>query len=184
MNLRDRKKRQARRQWLQAARTCFVAQGYEATTVERLAEVAGLSRPGFFLYYPNKAAVRTALRLELLQALFTLAAQETERGGNAADIRARSLQRLHRYLLDNQALVRACALFAAGLGEGEHTEREAWLQLTRKLFAEREAMELPLLAGLLRGAWQSLLLDEQDELRLRAVLREVFDAWESGPNSP
>lgn len=175
MSLRDRKKRQARRQWLQAARTCFVAQGYEATTVERLAEAAGLSRPGFFLYFPNKAALRAALRLELLQALFTLVAQETERGGEAAAIRDRSLQRLHRYLLDNQALVRACTVFAAGFSEGEEAERDAWLQLTRKLFAEREAVELPLLAGLLRGAWQSLLLDELSELRLRVVLRDVFD---------
>ncbi|GAA1656561.1 TetR/AcrR family transcriptional regulator [Actinoplanes couchii] len=46
---------------LDAARTLFAEQPYDAVTIDDLARAAGLSRTGFYFYFRTKAAVLTAL---------------------------------------------------------------------------------------------------------------------------
>lgn len=175
MSVREHKKRQARRQWLQAARHCFARDGYEAVTIAQLAAEAGLSRPGFFLYFPSKAALRTALCLELLQAWLTVADQEQGRGGAAGAGSDRALARIHRQLQAAPELVRASGVLAAGLGEGagESALRAAWLRLAGRLRpGPDEGLRLALAVGLLRAAWQVLLADGGADEAAEAALRQ------------
>lgn len=58
--LREESARRTRRAVLDAARELFVAQGYVATTIEQIAQQAGVSRPTVFANAGNK---RTILKL-------------------------------------------------------------------------------------------------------------------------
>jgi AcrR family transcriptional regulator len=55
--LRSRKKLKTRRAIEDAAIALFTEQGYDATTVEQIAERAEISATTFFRYFPNKADV-------------------------------------------------------------------------------------------------------------------------------
>ncbi len=69
--LRDRKKRDTRDALAEAALELFEAQGYDAVTIEAIAEAAGVSRRTFFRYFPSKEAVlfpRRAAHLAALEA--------------------------------------------------------------------------------------------------------------------
>ncbi len=54
---REQKKAEVREALVQAADTLFVEQGYEGTTVDQIAERAGVSRRTFFRYFPSKEAI-------------------------------------------------------------------------------------------------------------------------------
>lgn len=58
---RERKKRETRDRILQVARSQFTRQGYDAVTVEALAEAADISKPTLFNYFPSKMAILHAL---------------------------------------------------------------------------------------------------------------------------
>jgi AcrR family transcriptional regulator len=53
-SLRDRHKSQTRRALRDAALSLFAKQGYDATTIEEIAEKAGVSTRTFFRYFPIK----------------------------------------------------------------------------------------------------------------------------------
>ncbi|PLW72300.1 TetR family transcriptional regulator, partial [Streptomyces sp. DJ] len=57
VGLRERKKIKTRRAIRRAARLLFEQQGYEATTVEQIAEAAEISPSTFFRYFPAKEDV-------------------------------------------------------------------------------------------------------------------------------
>lgn len=63
---RERKKRETRERILLAATDLFRRRGFEATTVEEIAEAADISRATLFNYFPHKAALVS----ELGDALF------------------------------------------------------------------------------------------------------------------
>lgn len=65
MSLRDNKREQAARQIKEAARKLFLAQGFDATTMDRVAADAGVSRASLFNYYPGKSALLEALGQDL-----------------------------------------------------------------------------------------------------------------------
>ncbi|MET0928226.1 MAG: TetR family transcriptional regulator [Aeromicrobium sp.] len=54
MSLRDRARGAVRDEVAKHAWTLFVAQGFEATTVDQIAEAAGMSRRTFFRYFEGK----------------------------------------------------------------------------------------------------------------------------------
>ena len=60
--LRERQAKATRRAVLQAARALFIAQGYGATTVEQIAQHAGVSKPTVFSAVGNKQTVLRAVR--------------------------------------------------------------------------------------------------------------------------
>jgi AcrR family transcriptional regulator len=60
--LRDRQANATRRAVLAAARELFIAQGYGATTVEQIAQRAGVSKPTVFTAVGNKQMVLRAVR--------------------------------------------------------------------------------------------------------------------------
>ena len=59
--LRERKKRQTRRDIVWAATQLFEKQGYDATSVEQIAEKAEISRGTFFNYFPSKDVLLNAI---------------------------------------------------------------------------------------------------------------------------
>lgn len=60
MPLRERTRRAVRHELQTVAIALFLEHGYEATTVEQIAEAAGLSRRSFFRYFESKGDVLTA----------------------------------------------------------------------------------------------------------------------------
>jgi AcrR family transcriptional regulator len=55
--LRETKKARTREELVDAAHELFVAHGFDETTVEQIAERAGVGRRTFFRYFPTKEAV-------------------------------------------------------------------------------------------------------------------------------
>jgi AcrR family transcriptional regulator len=58
--LRQRKRRETRARIVDAALKLFLARGYDATTVDEIAEAAGISKRSFFDYFPTKEDVVAA----------------------------------------------------------------------------------------------------------------------------
>jgi AcrR family transcriptional regulator len=65
--LRDRQAATTRERVLAAARELFLGQGYGATTIEQIAELAGVSKPTVFSAVGNKQAVMAAVRTVALR---------------------------------------------------------------------------------------------------------------------
>lgn len=73
--LRERKRRQTRERISQAAMTLFLEQGFEATTIDQIAEAADVSKRGFFDYFPTKEDVVAAWQDEFAHALLKAVAE-------------------------------------------------------------------------------------------------------------
>lgn len=74
-SLRERKKDQTRQALSDAALELFARRGYDATTVEEIAEAAGVSRRTFFRYFGGKEAVVFPERERRMESLRALLAQ-------------------------------------------------------------------------------------------------------------
>jgi len=73
-SLRERKKRQTRRHIIGKATELFEKQGYDATSVDQIAEKAEISRGTFFNYFPSKDVLLNAIaeqEVEDLRDIFT-----------------------------------------------------------------------------------------------------------------
>lgn len=57
MGLRERTRRAVQAELIDVAQRLFVEQGYENTTIEQIAEQAGISKRSFFRYFASKEAV-------------------------------------------------------------------------------------------------------------------------------
>ncbi|MFN8112615.1 MAG: helix-turn-helix domain-containing protein [Solirubrobacterales bacterium] len=97
-SLRDRKKADTRRRALAAALELFERDGFEATTVEVIAERAGIAPRTYFRYFPTKVDVLFADhedRVELLRA--TIAARPSRQSVVGA-VKAATLAEIERMM--------------------------------------------------------------------------------------
>ncbi len=62
--LRERKRQDTAERIAEASLRLFLAKGYEHTTLEEIAEAAGISRRTFFYYYKSKDDILVALQCE------------------------------------------------------------------------------------------------------------------------
>lgn len=86
---RERKKRETRERILQVARSQFTRQGYDAVTVEALAEAADISKPTLFNYFPSKMAILQALVPGVDERFAAAIERFREEGGTAEEQLAR-----------------------------------------------------------------------------------------------
>ena len=116
--LRERKKLRTRRALADAALRLFTEKGFDATTLEELAEEAEVSRSTFFRFFPAKEAAAIEAEAELWAAYLTALA--------GRDLSGPVLSELHRTL----------AAAAAGLDPGWDERFIA----TRRLIAAEPAL--------------------------------------------
>lgn len=99
--------KQARAQAIQAAaRRLFLAEGVEATTMDEVAEAAGVSRATLFNYYPGKAALLAGLSADLEQRLVDALTHYRNKHAAAPDVLAGLYAHTERVLAQTAGLTR------------------------------------------------------------------------------
>jgi AcrR family transcriptional regulator len=78
---RKRQKAATRERILQAAKQLFAEHGYEAATMQKIAQATGLSTGNVFVHFPSKADVLATLMHEDIAALDQLIAKQVQRRG-------------------------------------------------------------------------------------------------------
>jgi AcrR family transcriptional regulator len=96
--LRERKKRETLQRIAETGLKLFVARGYEGTTLEAIAEAAGISRRTFFYYFKSKEEVLLAWQGSgFLDALRPAMLEESPRQAPLAAVRHCLLKLISRY---------------------------------------------------------------------------------------
>lgn len=96
--LRERKKKRTRQAIIEAAWELFRQKGYDAATIDEIADNADVSRRTFFRYFPTKEAVvfhSSADRLVLLQSLL-------DDGGRGFEAVSRACLGIARHYAENR----------------------------------------------------------------------------------
>ncbi|PLW81893.1 hypothetical protein CWI75_12350 [Kineobactrum sediminis] len=81
---RARKKRETRERILQVAQHHFIRDGYDAVTVEMLADASDISKPTLFNYFPSKMAILQALVPGVDERFAGVLQRHRAEGGTAA----------------------------------------------------------------------------------------------------
>jgi AcrR family transcriptional regulator len=95
--LRQRKKDETRARLLTVSRRLFTKQGYEATTLEQIADGAGISVPTLLVYFESKERLALAPEYDTLSALQELLGDAERSGGTLelwrdfVEVRAKSV---------------------------------------------------------------------------------------------
>src|SRR6478609_4906241 len=74
---------QRRLQLLEVARSRFAEQGFHATSMDEIAEAAGVTKPVLYQHFPSKHALYVELLEDTGRLLLTTLADATERAGFA-----------------------------------------------------------------------------------------------------
>lgn len=82
---RERKKREMRERIYETARLLFLEHGFEATTVEQIAETADIAQATFFNYFPSKAAVLRVMTREVSEQMEVLVDQQLAQTATAQE---------------------------------------------------------------------------------------------------
>ena len=88
--LRERKKRRTRRALADAALRLFTEKGYDATTLEEVADQADVSKSTFFRFFPAKEAAAIEAEAELWSAYLD-ALGDRELSGEVLEVLHRTL---------------------------------------------------------------------------------------------
>lgn len=193
---RERKKRETRARILEAALELFRQGGFDATTVDRIAEAADVSRQTFFNHFPEKSALVSELG-DVMAAQF-LASLEHARGheaptrGRLESLFAESAQRLlrapdlSRLLLHETVATRRDIQDRRGRTARLHEGIAALLADGIELGDVRDDLPVSLLAEIVSGGFTEILvtwLVEPDyplEERLHAAAGLLGDALARG----
>ncbi len=186
--LRERKKRRTRQVIVEEALRLFSARGFDATTVEEIAEAAEISRRTFFRYFETKEAVLFANQAERLEAFRALlekprAADETP----LQAVRLACLEMAHLYeaqreivVLQNRIIESSGSLMAYDQRFDAQWEEVIAAALARDLAPEdaQRRCEAQWLAGALVGIVRVVLrgwfeADGQGDLEIQG--RAAFD---------
>jgi len=82
---RERKKRELRDRIYQSARKLFLRRGFEATTVEQIAEAADVAQATFFNHFSGKNAVLAEMTREVTERLQELVTEQIPRRASAQE---------------------------------------------------------------------------------------------------
>lgn len=142
-----------RQQIMAAARQLFLAQGYERSSTEAIRQAAGVSKQTLYVYFPSKVDLLSAVVVQEL-ADFGFEPAASDPPLSLDDLRTR--------------LLRLAKLFIGKLMQPEA------LSLLRLLIGE--AVHLPELRGVVRGAFPARLLTGVEALLSAAHQAELIDA--------
>ncbi|MFE2545596.1 TetR/AcrR family transcriptional regulator [Actinacidiphila glaucinigra] len=160
-SLRERKKIRTRRAIRSAALRLFAAQGYDGTTVERIAEAAEVSASTVFRYFPTKEDIVLS---------------DGRGPAMVAELRARPAR---ESVVSSLRHVLLCPLRGMLADEGDLEELRQRLHLARSVPAVRARMgERVREAGrLLASVTAERLGRPGDDLEVRVVVAAVLGAW-------
>lgn len=82
---RERRSRELRTRIYETARALFLAQGFDATTVNQIAAAADIAPATFFNHFQSKAAILQAMTDEVSEHLETLVNEQLERSGTTQE---------------------------------------------------------------------------------------------------
>ncbi|WP_229583085.1 TetR family transcriptional regulator C-terminal domain-containing protein [Paracoccus sp. S-4012] len=99
---------------LDAALDAFSERGFSGATLDRIAEIAGLSKPNLLYYFASKEAIHAALLTELLETWLAPLAQLDPEGHPRAEL----LAYVSRKLRMSRDMPRESRLFASEIFQG------------------------------------------------------------------
>jgi AcrR family transcriptional regulator len=146
---------------LEAALTCFGRHGFRRTSLEEIAQEAGLSRTALYLHYENKEAIFRALATRLHERALRAAGEAARAPGPAGDRVAAVLEAKYGLFFD---VVQASPHAAELLDESSRQCGD--------LSADSRRRFLRALSGVLARA------DVAGEIRLRAAGLQAAEAAE------
>lgn len=149
----------AREQILDAALGCFTRYGYRRTSMELLANAAGMSRPALYQHFSGKEELFKAMGARLLDGVIATAGRARDSGDSVAD-------RLY------QVLAAKLALFSGSVDGRYRSELilEAGV-VAADLLASFHERFIEIIVGLLTGARDELdLVDQVLPAREAAIL--------------
>ena len=165
---RERKKAETRRRILACAARIFTSKGFEAATVDEIAEAADISRATLFNYFPEKAALMTELGEGMSEAFLERVAEARRAEGNIeerlAGLFARSAERLEERPDLARTVVHETIGRRSRLDEPDnlthrlHAAMELLLRDAVDRGEVRTDVPLPLLAQLVSGAYVEVLM--------------------------
>ncbi|MEM6291248.1 MAG: TetR family transcriptional regulator [Myxococcota bacterium] len=167
---REQKKAEVREALIQAADALFVERGYEGTTVDQIAEKAGVSRRTFFRYFPSKEAIAFPYAANRLEAFRQFLTQRVSEEKPLVAVRAACLE-IGAILVGSKAEeLRRQAIVdqSAGLLAAELEVYRAWENAIAEAVIRDETAEERVRSGKLFAAATIGIV--------RSVLREWYDA--------
>ncbi|GAA4476964.1 hypothetical protein GCM10023094_18160 [Rhodococcus olei] len=178
--LRERKKARTRDAIRAAAMRLFTERGYDATTVEQIAEAAEVSPSTFFRYFPTKERVVLADDLDAptLAALTAIPLDVPPltafRQAFETTLAAMSPEQLHLETARNQLLLAVPALRAAFTDELYRS-----IDMAAAVIAERQGTppddRVRVLAGAMIGAVVAMVETAPDDLRYAIRALELLE---------
>jgi|HubBroStandDraft_4_1064222.scaffolds.fasta_scaffold86817_2 AcrR family transcriptional regulator len=189
--LRERKKEHVRTTIQKEAIRLFTEQGYEQTTVEQIAEAAGISPATFYRYFTSKedSVVTDEYDPIIIQALMERPADEPlidAVRAVMAGVLATYFDRDRDLLIKRHELRRRTpALQAASFEEQERTMELFAALIARHLRRPTEDLDVRIACGALSGAMQEAVGlwfgqgAQGGEQRIREVVNHAIDRLES-----
>ena len=182
--LRERKKERTRQVIIESAWELFLKKGYDATTVEEIAEAAVISRRTFFRYFPNKEAVvfhESPDRLSYFRSLLARGGKGFEAVNHACLEIARHYEANKEAVVEEYKLIKSSATLI--MREGE-IDREWMVAIAETLVTRRSPAAVRrsrVLAGAVFGAIRATLNEwlsfdgSSDLVRLGKEAMSIFD---------
>src|SRR5262245_66644059 len=97
---------QRRQQLFDVARDRFGAQGFHATSMDEIAEAAGVTKPVLYQHFPSKRALYVELLEETGRQLLTTLADATSRAASGRERVENGFQAYFAFAVNNQAAFR------------------------------------------------------------------------------
>ncbi|MCA9673039.1 MAG: TetR family transcriptional regulator [Myxococcales bacterium] len=188
---REQKKRETRARLVAVASDLFETQGYDATSIEEIAEAAGISRRTYFRYFPSKEDIAFPYREDRLERFDALI-----QGGAADETGWQSVKRAclvmaGDFMREREMVIRLERIVAshAALRAASREYDRGWEQAIQHGIArdasgdETTERAARLTAGALMGLVRATLdywVEHDGEPNLIEIAHEVFELIERG----
>jgi AcrR family transcriptional regulator len=129
---RKRQKAATRERILQAAKQLFAEHGYEAATMQKIAQATGLSTGNVFVHFPSKADVLATLMHEDIAALDQLIAKQVPRRGTVRNRLLKVFGVFLDYVVPTERLLRTLVAYSWSWDEHWEARFEGSIAIRKK----------------------------------------------------